>query len=471
MINQILDAGKLVLGQYELEGLVGSGAMGDVYLARHQSFNKRVAIKVLHDTCTNLQRARFEREARLMASLSHPSIVQLLDYGTFEDGRPCIVMEYIEGEPLGAYLQRSKQLTWTKAATLAMQLAGGLTALHEQGIIHRDIKPDNIIYTSAMPRHAKMLDFGIARGLQATEEKLTQSGVLIGTPAYMAPEQLLGEVASKSSDMYSLGMLLHELMYGTLPFGSNTMKEIMLRLRKPAPIPESSVAGIPLELLSLLFDQLLAIEPEERVTSAWSVAQALDEIHDTYRRKRGETPTAGAFIFKRDKSARHKTRETSPTPPEQALTRVPARKERGDQNGSFVRDDLEPGTTPWTSTEPTPPPAPAPTPQLALLLARLPPSTLGNQTERHWLASQVNNHGRAFFYGGQFWICVLTGKSAKSLEDKVTTLERGLQERYGTLLKTTTRDLPEAFNLTAAHLSGLAPLPKELSESIAAVLS
>ena len=87
------------------------------------------------------------------------------------------------------------------------------------------------------------------------------------------------------------------------------------------------------------------------------------------------------------------------------------------------------------------------------------------------MASQVNNHGRAFFYGGQFWICVLTGKSAKSLEDKVTTLERGLQERYGTLLKTTTRDLPEAFNLTAAHLSGLAPLPKELSESIAAVLS
>lgn len=466
MSNLEITKESIILGRYQVERPLGQGAMGTVYAAKHIHLGHMVAIKVISNTASEHLLSRFRREAKLMAKVRHPSIVQIVDYGMLDAQVPCIVMEFVDGEPLGDYLARHRRLHWTKAVKIVTQIADGLTALHEQGIVHRDIKPDNIIYTSARPRHAKLLDFGIARGLQASEEKLTQSGVLIGTPAYMAPEQLLGEVASKHSDIYSLGMLLHELLYGELPFGSNTMKEIMIRLRKPAPVPQSSVADLPAPLLTLLFDGLLGIEPSTRPSDARAISLELESILDQYKQRRKDTPTAGAFIFKRDRSARRISSEHT----EKATLDASS---SGIQEDSLIQDDLELGTAPWGAMR-TQTQVPVEQPvreSRALVLARLPPSTLGKQDERHWLTSLANNHGRAFFYGGQFWICVLAANSEQQLGDKLDALEQGLQSRYGSLLKSTRRELPEDFALSPAQLSGLLPLPGELMAAISELVT
>lgn len=457
---------SIILGRYQVEGVLGQGAMGTVYAATHIQLGHTVAIKVISNAASEHLFARFKREAKLMAKVRHPSIVQIVDFGMVAENTPCIVMEFVDGEPLGDYLARHRRLHWTKAVKIAIQIADGLAALHAQGIVHRDIKPDNIIYTSARPRHAKLLDFGIARGMQATEEKLTQSGVLIGTPAYMAPEQLLGESASKSSDIYSLGMLLHELLYGELPFGSNTMKEIMTRLRKPAPVPQTSVSDLPIALLSLLFDDLLHMDAESRPTEANKISLALEAILDTHRSQKRETPMAGAVIFKKNRSARKSTGPKAMAP----TIDMSSEGEEIPKN-----ENTEPGVSPWPAapvhqTDPTPPPE-IPEDMRALLLVRLPPSTLGKQAERHWLTTLANNHGRAFFYGGQFWICVLTGRSQEHITGKIAALEQGLQQHYGSLIKSTTRPLPKDFVLSPAHLSGIMPLPMELMEAVSELIS
>ncbi|MEC9400810.1 MAG: serine/threonine-protein kinase, partial [Myxococcota bacterium] len=457
---------SIILGRYQVEGVLGQGAMGTVYAATHIQLGHTVAIKVISNAASEHLFARFKREAKLMAKVRHPSIVQIVDFGMVAENTPCIVMEFVDGEPLGDYLARHRRLHWTKAVKIAIQIADGLAALHAQGIVHRDIKPDNIIYTSARPRHAKLLDFGIARGMQATEEKLTQSGVLIGTPAYMAPEQLLGESASKSSDIYSLGMLLHELLYGELPFGSNTMKEIMIRLRKPAPVPQTSVSDLPIALLSLLFDDLLHMDAESRPTEANKISLALEAILDTHRSQKRETPMAGAVIFKKNRSARKSTGPKAMAP----TIDMSSEGEEIPKN-----ENTEPGVSPWPAapvhqTDPTPPPE-IPEDMRALLLVRLPPSTLGKQAERHWLTTLANNHGRAFFYGGQFWICVLTGRSQEHIAGKIAALEQGLQQHYGSLIKSTTRPLPKDFVLSPAHLSGIMPLPMELMEAVSELIS
>jgi serine/threonine protein kinase len=457
---------SIILGRYQVEGVLGQGAMGTVYAATHIQLGHTVAIKVISNAASEHLFARFKREAKLMAKVRHPSIVQIVDFGMVAENTPCIVMEFVDGEPLGDYLARHRRLHWTKAVKIAIQIADGLAALHAQGIVHRDIKPDNIIYTSARPRHAKLLDFGIARGMQATEEKLTQSGVLIGTPAYMAPEQLLGESASKSSDIYSLGMLLHELLYGELPFGSNTMKEIMIRLRKPAPVPQTSVSDLPIALLSLLFDDLLHMDAESRPTEANKISLALEAILDTHRSQKRETPMAGAVIFKKSRSTRKSTGPKAMAP----TIDMSSEGEEIPKN-----ENTEPGVSPWPAapvhqTDPTPPPE-IPEDMRALLLVRLPPSTLGKQAERHWLTTLANNHGRAFFYGGQFWICVLTGRSQEHIAGKIAALEQGLQQHYGSLIKSTTRPLPKDFVLSPAHLSGIMPLPMELMEAVSELIS
>lgn len=457
---------SIILGRYQVEGVLGQGAMGTVYAATHIQLGHTVAIKVISNAASEHLFARFKREAKLMAKVRHPSIVQIVDFGMVAENTPCIVMEFVDGEPLGDYLARHRRLHWTKAVKIAIQIADGLAALHAQGIVHRDIKPDNIIYTSARPRHAKLLDFGIARGMQATEEKLTQSGVLIGTPAYMAPEQLLGESASKSSDIYSLGMLLHELLYGELPFGSNTMKEIMIRLRKPAPVPQTSVSDLPIALLSLLFDDLLHMDAESRPTEANKISLALEAIIDTHRSQKRETPMAGAVIFKKSRSTRKSTGPKAMAP----TIDMSSEGEEIPKN-----ENTEPGVSPWPvapahQTDPTPPPE-IPEDMRALLLVRLPPSTLGKQAERHWLTTLANNHGRAFFYGGQFWICVLTGRSQEHIAGKIAALEQGLQQHYGSLIKSTTRPLPKDFVLSPAHLSGIMPLPMELMEAVSELIS
>ena len=175
---------------------------------------------------------------------------------------------------------------------------------------------------------------------------------------------------------------------------------------------------------------------------------------------------AGAVIFKKSRSTRKSTGPKAMAP----TIDMSSEGEEIPKN-----ENTEPGVSPWPvapvhQTDPTPPPE-IPEDMRALLLVRLPPSTLGKQAERHWLTTLANNHGRAFFYGGQFWICVLTGRSQEHIAGKIAALEQGLQQHYGSLIKSTTRPLPKDFVLSPAHLSGIMPLPMELMEAVSELIS
>jgi serine/threonine protein kinase len=205
---------------YEVLSLLGQGGMGAVYLGRHQALDRAVAIKVLmrRSTDEELFKQRFLREARSLAQLSHPRIVQVYDSGQTADGRWYFMMEFVDGTSLQKLIAQ-RALTSAQALAIAVQVCDALACAHAQGIVHRDIKPANILVDST--GRAMVTDFGIARILDPEARALqpTQAGVVIGTPDYMAPEQLRGEPVSQRADIYSLGVVLYEMLCGDLPRG------------------------------------------------------------------------------------------------------------------------------------------------------------------------------------------------------------------------------------------------------------
>jgi eukaryotic-like serine/threonine-protein kinase len=203
--------GELIAERYELEELIASGGMADVFRARDRSLDRTVAIKVLHDHHASDESfvERFRREARDAASLSHGNIVTVLDRGE-ENGRQFIVLEHVDGENLKALLQRRGPLPVLEAVELAVQIGRGLHFAHAHGLVHRDVKPQNVLVGNG--GEAKVTDFGIARA--AADDAITQTGTVLGTSDYISPEQARGLPADARSDVYSFGALLYELLTG-----------------------------------------------------------------------------------------------------------------------------------------------------------------------------------------------------------------------------------------------------------------
>jgi serine/threonine protein kinase/tetratricopeptide (TPR) repeat protein len=271
------------LGPYEILAPLGAGGMGEVYRARDVRLGREVAVKVLPE---HLSRdadliQRFEREARAIAALSHPNILTLHDFGN-HDGISYAVMELLEGETLTARLAHGP-LYWPRAVEIAIAVAEGLSAAHSRGIIHRDLKPGNVFLTS--DGRVKLLDFGLARlkfGVSRPEETaapteaaLTDPGWVMGTAAYMSPEQVRGEPADIPSDIFSLGCVLYETVSGRRPFREKTAAETMASiLRDPAPALSEEAPAVPVEL-SQLVAHCLEKQPGERFQSARDLAFAL----------------------------------------------------------------------------------------------------------------------------------------------------------------------------------------------------
>jgi len=226
--------GELIAERYELEELVGTGGMSSVYRAHDQLLERHVALKVLHEQFTSDgdHVERFRREARSVAQLSHPNIVTVIDRGE-QDGRQFIVFEYVEGENLKALIEREAPLPEREAVELALQIARALAFAHEQGLVHRDVKPQNVLLAEA--GGAKVTDFGIARSLDV-HGGLTQTGTVMGTSDYIAPEQARGGKADVKTDIYSLGVVLYELLVGEVPFrGDNFVAVAMRHINEPVP--------------------------------------------------------------------------------------------------------------------------------------------------------------------------------------------------------------------------------------------
>ncbi len=266
------------IGKYAVERVLGRGAMGVVYLARDPMIHRAVAIKTvflpqgLEPPKINEFRERFLREARAAGQMNHPSIVTIYeaDDGS-SGGPPFIAMEYIQGETWSAKIKRGERAAPEQLFPLVREIASGLAYAHRVGVVHRDIKPANIISTP--DGHAKLTDFGIAR-VPASE--LTQEGQFLGTPAYMAPEQITGKGVDGRSDLFSLGTVIFEMLTGTKPFPGEDITVVThkILMEPPEPLPEKC-ADIPVDIGCIL-NKLFAKKPSERYQNAEQLAEDVD---------------------------------------------------------------------------------------------------------------------------------------------------------------------------------------------------
>src|SRR6478672_453771 len=220
----------MIAGRYRLDELLGRTVMSEVWRAEDLELGRDVAIKLL---APEADTARFEREARAVASLAHPNVMQLYDYGE-SDGRPYMVLEYVPGGTLEDRLRDGGPLPDDETYEIAVGIASGLAHAHARGVVHRDLKPANVLFDEE--GRPKIADFGIAR-LAAGEGTLTEAGTLLGTAAYISPEQASGEPAGAASDVYSFGVMLYRMLAGRLPFASNDAMELVLMHRDTPPPP------------------------------------------------------------------------------------------------------------------------------------------------------------------------------------------------------------------------------------------
>jgi serine/threonine-protein kinase len=268
--------GRTLAARYRLVRPLGSGGMALVYLARHVMIDRLSAIKVLRRDLgmSASHRERFLREARAVNRINHPNIVEITDLGE-SDGLVFLVMEYVEGESLLEALRRGR-FAWTRAARVAAQVASALGRAHELGVIHRDLKPENVLLTArGSDEFVKLTDFGIAKILDAPP--LTFSETRFGTPGYIAPEYAEGAPAGPHGDLYALGVVLYEMLTGSMPFEGRGADLLTAPLREAPVKPSARTEGIPAEMEELVL-RLLARHPEDRPRDAFALVDALNDL-------------------------------------------------------------------------------------------------------------------------------------------------------------------------------------------------
>lgn len=274
------------IGPYRVLKPIASGGMGRVYLAHDDQLDRLVAIKVIGASRARDPRARerFIREGRAVASISNPHVITVYGVGD-HDGRPYIVMQHLEGIPLSAC---AMPLPVKIALRIGREIAAGLTAAHACGLVHRDIKPQNI-FLEGPEQSVRIIDFGLARGLDEGIRSITVDGMVCGTPAYMSPEQINDNCLDFRSDLFGLGVVLYKVLSGQLPFEGETLVGILASISRGNPMPLGKiVAGVPPEVCDLVM-RLLAHRPEDRPESAYAVEAELAELED-----RGERVHASA---------------------------------------------------------------------------------------------------------------------------------------------------------------------------------
>ena len=260
-------------GRYLLSALLGAGGMAEVFLAHDRILGRDTALKVLNEHYAKDERfvGRFWREAQSAAALNHQNVVQIYDQGRAEDGRYYIAMEYVPGGSLEDLILRRGPLGTSEATRLASQVAEALQAAHRRGIVHRDIKPQNVLIGEA--GDAKVADFGIA--LAASRTSTSGTNLLFGTPSYMSPEQAMGERVGPESDLYSLGVVLYEMLTGTVPFTAEGPLATAMKHLTELPLPpRERNASVP-EAMDALVMKLLSKDPEDRYPNA---AQLIEDL-------------------------------------------------------------------------------------------------------------------------------------------------------------------------------------------------
>ncbi len=304
--------------RYRVGDPLGEGGMGTVYAAVQEGLDRKVALKVMHAHLANDTelRGRFEREAHVVAMLGHPNVVQINDFQINEDEPPFLVMELLHGESLRDVLKRTPRLEPERVAYIAVQVLSALEAAHRANVVHRDIKPDNIFLerTSVQADIVKVLDFGVAKllGESDTAQKLTRSGLVVGTLAYMAPEQATSDPIDGRADLYSLAAVMYVALTGKKPFEAASTSELVQAIMTKMPAPVATLrANVDAEL-SRVVDRALAKRPADRFASAAEMAHALQR----FAKPTVEDATAQSALPSTPvMTVRENPPETAPLPP------------------------------------------------------------------------------------------------------------------------------------------------------------
>ncbi|HET6860502.1 MAG TPA: protein kinase [Streptomyces sp.] len=351
--------GSVAGGRYQLRDLLGEGGMASVYLAYDSALDRQVAIKTLHSELGREQsfRERFRREAQAVAKLSHPNIVSVFDTGEdtlTEAGSaegsgavmPYIVMEYVEGQPLGSVLQSDitqyGAMPADKALKITADVLAALETSHEMGLVHRDIKPGNVMMNKR--NVVKVMDFGIARAMQSGVTSMTQTGMVVGTPQYLSPEQALGRGVDARSDLYSVGIMLFQLITGRLPFDADSPLAIAYAHVQEEPVAPSSINRSITPAVDALVARALKKNPNERFPSAAAMRDECARVSGA-----GQTGAAPVIIGGSGPATSGSGVGAAVFPPV-------------DQSGGFPQHGSV--QTPYQPPTPSPygPPTPAPTP-------------------------------------------------------------------------------------------------------------
>jgi serine/threonine protein kinase len=280
----VLPPGTRLAKRYVIGELIGDGGMARVYHGVHETIDRAVAIKVLDPEFSRDPSVvvRFLQEARASSKVRHENVVEITDFGETEDGRPFMVMESLEGEELAATLCRDGALPWERARPMLLQILAALQAAHDKGVIHRDMKPENVFRITQMANDdfLKVFDFGIAKVLRdagSVAQALTLDGQVLGTPAYMSPEQCLGERVDARSDLYSVGIIAFEMLTGILPFEEDDPNQLMFcHVHDPLPPMAAAAPFVDVDpRVEALIVRVLSKDRDERFSSALEFADAL----------------------------------------------------------------------------------------------------------------------------------------------------------------------------------------------------
>jgi serine/threonine-protein kinase len=328
--------GQLIDDRYYVEQRLGEGGMGEVYVAHQVRTGRKCALKLMHRSMTQDPDAvgRFRREASSACAISHPHVATIFDSGETSDRRPYFAMEFVDGRSLSQMIRDEGRLDPWRAADIARQIAEGLGAAHDLEIMHRDLKPDNVMLGAARggTDYVKLVDFGIAKPTTtAAGNTITRTGFILGTPAYMSPEQLCADKLDGRTDLYSLGCVLYEMLTGETPFGGNSLERLMMqRLTEDAPRARTLNEQIP-PVLDDIVARLLARSAEDRYPDAHTAADALAAAQSTME---GPKSTTGARV----RGAPLGTRTPTPSPRPVGSVQVTA----GDRPPRRSRDNAPP---------------------------------------------------------------------------------------------------------------------------------
>jgi serine/threonine protein kinase len=330
-------ASGILSGRYEIGERLGSGGMSTVHQATDLILERTVAVKILAEHLSDDERfvARFRREALAVAKLIHPNIVQVYDTG-IDEGRHYIVMEYVQGRSGAQILQKQGPLDAETTAEIGAQACAGLDYAHRRGIIHRDVKPGNLMVVGGPvgggEMTVKLADFGIARAIEQT--RITQVGSVVGTAAYLSPEQVRGEEATPATDVYALGVVLYQFLTGRLPYEGSTLAELAVRQQNEKPLPPSTYNDEVPETLGAAVLRALEGDPNRRYASASELAGGLalglqgEDV--TLPISEGTAPTnvlGGETTTRRlDRTAQTEYRPAQPSPTRRPVPRAPQQR-------------------------------------------------------------------------------------------------------------------------------------------------